>query len=235
MSPTTESYLPVPVRPGTHIATLEEVLELVACYEDTTITINLETKLDPTNPNQTLPVENYINNIWPIIQRHNFDEKTTIESFDWRTLIGIKNKWPEVQTIALIDPTKIIPDGNGKFPWLGGLDLQKQFSGDWVAAAAFVNASALSPLHGYPVAATQFTPGYTAFTNKDVVERAHKVGIAVVPWTIDNEVLIEKMIDDGVDAIISNYPERVLWIGARNKVQTGKRPRQHRPECLGKA
>lgn len=115
------------------------------------------------------------------------------------------------------------------------MDLQKQFSGDWVAAAAFINASALSPLHGYPVAATQFTPGYTAFTNKDVVGRAHKAGMAVVPWTVDNEVLIEKMIDDGVDAVISNYPERVLWMGAKNKVSTGKRPRRHRPECLGKA
>lgn len=85
------------------------------------------------------------------------------------------------------------------------------------------------------MAATQFTPGYTAFTNKDVVDRAHVAGMDVVPWTIDNEVLITKMIEDGVDAIISNYPERILWMGAKNKVKTGKRSSKHRPECLGKA
>lgn len=214
---------------------MEEVLELVACYEDDSITINLETKLDPTTPNQTLSVDTYINNIWPIIQKHGFSERATIESFDWRTLIGIKNKWPEAQTVALVDPLKISPDSNGQFPWLGGLDLQKQFNGDWVAAASSINVSALSPVHGVPVAATQFTPGYTAFSNKDVVDRAHAAGMAVVPWTVDHEVLITKMIEDGADAIISNYPERVLWMGARNKIQTGKTPRSHQPECLGKA
>lgn len=93
----------------------------------------------------------------------------------------------------------------------------------------------MSPLHGVPAAATQFTPGYTAFTDKDVVDRAHAMGMTVVPWTVDNEVLITKMIEDGVDAVISNYPERVLWMGARSKVQTGKSPRKHRRECLGKA
>jgi glycerophosphoryl diester phosphodiesterase len=223
------------VHPGTHIATLEEVLELVNCYENDEVTLNLETKLDPTTPNQTLPVETYINDMWPVVQKYGLNDRTTIESFDWRTLIGIKAKFPKVQTVALIDPTKIIPDANGKFPWLGGLDLQKQFNGDWVAAAAYINASALSPLHGYPITATQFTPGYTAFTTKNVVDRAHQAGMDVVPWTVDDEVLIMKMIEDGVDAVISNYPERVIWMGARNKVRTGKKPRKHRPECLGKA
>jgi glycerophosphoryl diester phosphodiesterase len=197
--------------------------------------INLETKLDPTAPNQTLSVDTYINNIWPIIQKYDLDDRTTIKSFDWRTLIGIKAKWPEVEIVALIDPTKTIPDINGNFPWLGGLDLHKQLNGDWVAAAAYINASALSPLHGYPVGATQFTPGYTAWTNKDVVDRAHAVGMDVVPWTVDEEVLITRMMEDGADAIISNYQEQVLWIGAKNKVRTGKEPRKHRPECFGKA
>jgi len=128
-----------------------------------------------------------------------------------------------------------MPNINGNFPWLGGLDLQKQFNGDWVVAAAYINASALSPLHGYPVCATQFTPGYMAWTNKDVFDRAHAAGMDVVQWTVDEEVLNTKMIEDGADAIISNYPERVLWMGAENKVTTGKKPRKHRPECLGKA
>jgi glycerophosphoryl diester phosphodiesterase len=222
------------VHPGTHIVTVAEVLELVNCYGDEEVTINLETKLDPTKPNQTLSVETYINNLWPVVQKHGLASRTTIQSFDWRTLVGIKQKWPDVDTIALLDPTKAIPVADGTYPWLGGLNLS-DFKGDWVAAAASLNVSAVSPLHGYPVGATQNTPGYTEFTSKDVVNRAHEAGLEVVPWTVDQEVLIGKLIDDGVDAIISDYPERVLWIAHKKGYRAGRLPRAHRPECLSKA
>ncbi|MBQ1842455.1 MAG: hypothetical protein II130_05690, partial [Bacteroidales bacterium] len=42
------------------------------------------------------------------------------------------------------------------------------------------------------------------------VKLAHEKGIKVVPWTVDDPQEIERMIKCGVDAIISNYPERVL-------------------------
>ncbi|KAF2425780.1 glycerophosphoryl diester phosphodiesterase [Tothia fuscella] len=231
------------VIPGTQIATLAEVLDLVNCYEDRTVTINLETKLDPTQPNQTLSVDTYINDIWPIVQSHGLASRTTIQSFDWRTLIGIKRKFPTVNTIVLTDPVKVVPSSDGTYPWLGGINLDKDFGGDFIAAAASIHASAFSPLHGYAIdpvlgvqtGATQNTPGYLPFTTKDVVDRAHKFGLEVIPWTIDSEVLVEKLIDDGVDSIISDYPERVMWIARRKGYHVGRPTRPHHPECLAKA
>jgi glycerophosphoryl diester phosphodiesterase len=215
-------------------------LELVNCYEDRTVTVNLETKLDPTAPNQTLSVDTYINNLWPVVQKHGLASRTTIQSFDWRTLIGIKRKFPTVKTVALTDPGKVVASADGTFPWLGGIDLTKDFGGDFVAAAASINASAFSPLAGYAISstgvvnafATQNTPGYIAFSTKDVVDRAHKLGLQVIPWTVDSEVLMEKLLDDGVDAIISDYPERALWIARKKGYRAGRLPRPHRPECL---
>jgi glycerophosphoryl diester phosphodiesterase len=55
------------IHPKTPIATLEEVLDLVNCYGDKSVTINLETKLDPTKSNQTLPLETYVNDLIPIV------------------------------------------------------------------------------------------------------------------------------------------------------------------------
>jgi glycerophosphoryl diester phosphodiesterase len=208
---------------------------LVNCYDNDEITINLETKLDPTRPNQTLSVETYINDMWPVVQKYGLESRTTIQSFDWRTLIGIKKKFPSVLTIALLDPTKVEPTADGTYPWLGGINLEKDFKGDWVAAAASLNVSAVSPLHGIMPGATQNTPGYSEFTSIDVVARAHAAGLEVIPWTVDQEVLIGKLIDDGVDSIISDYPERVLWVAQKKGYQAGRHPRAHRAECLSKA
>ncbi|KAK9241863.1 PLC-like phosphodiesterase [Lipomyces tetrasporus] len=218
---------------NTRIATLEEVLDLVDCYGDKTIGINLETKLDPEHPNETLPLDNYINDIVPILQRRGFASRTTIQSFDWRTLIGIKQKFPETTTVALLDDTTIVPV-NGAYPWLGGLDLA-DFGGDWVAAAASIGASILSPVHGTPSNITVNTPGYEPFVTERIVQRAHKHGMSVIPWTVDYEVTIAKLIEDGVDGIISNYPERVMWIAKEKRGTVGKPASRYRPECMDAA
>ena len=220
------------IHPGTRIATLEEVLELVTCYGDLTVTINLETKLDPTMPNQTLPVETYITDLVPVLQKYGFESRTTIQSFDWRTLIGIKERYPEIVTVALLDDTTVVPDASGAFPWLGGV---KVVNDDWVSAAASIGAEILSPVHGLPSNATVNTPGYKPFVTKQRVNQAHALSMTVVPWTVDYEVTINKLIDDGVDAIISDYPERVMWIAKQRGLSSGKPRNPSRPECLVKA
>ena len=54
-----------------------------------------------------------------------------------------------------------------------------------------------------------WSPHYSVITPENVAY-CHARGIRVVPWTIDKPEDITRMIDCGVDAIISNYPDRVL-------------------------
>ncbi|KAL1631532.1 hypothetical protein SLS54_000293 [Diplodia seriata] len=221
------------MHPGTKIATLEEVLELVNCYGDDGVTINLETKLDPTTPEQTWPVEKYLDLI-PLLQKHALLERTTIQSFDWRTLVRIHDRYPTVPIVALLDDTTVVPDANGTYPWLGGLNLD-DYDGDWVAAAAAIGSSVVSPVHGFPSNLTVNSPGYTPFTTKDVVDEAHELGMKVIPWTVDYEVTISKLLDDGVDAIISNYPERVMAVARQRDLSVGRLRNPSKPDCLAKA
>jgi glycerophosphoryl diester phosphodiesterase len=215
----------------TRIATLEEVLDLINCYDEG-VAINLETKLDPLNANETLPVEKYITDLWPIIQRKGLANRTTIQSFDWRTLVGIHERFPEVTLVALLDDiTTLFNEAVGGYPWLGGVDLDA-LNGDWIAAAHSIGAKVVSPVHGVPPEGTPDTPGYQPFVTREVVKRAHGLGMIVAPWTVDYEVTANKMIDDGVDVIISNYPEKVMWVGQQRGLSMGRGRNPRKPECL---
>jgi glycerophosphoryl diester phosphodiesterase len=86
---------------GTRIAALEEVLQLVNYYGDSGVTVNLETKLDSLKPNETLSVETYITDLVPELREYGFGSRTTFQTFKWRTLIDIKERYHEVVTVAL--------------------------------------------------------------------------------------------------------------------------------------
>ena len=51
---------------------------------------------------------------------------------------------------------------------------------------------------------------YFKLVNKKTVEQAKKLDIGLVVWTVNKEKDIKKMIELGVDAIISDYPDRVV-------------------------
>ena len=59
-----------------------------------------------------------------------------------------------------------------------------------------------------------FTPDWLSPEHSTVdagmVENCRKAGIRLVPWTVDEESEIQRMLDLHVEAIISNYPDRVL-------------------------
>ena len=193
--------------PETRIPTLEEVLDFIKCTGDDSVQINLETKLDPRAPNETLHVDKYIDGIVPLLFEHGFVERTTIQSFDWRTLFECKRKYPSITTVPLLDELTISANKiTGEYEWLGGLNLN-DFDGDWVAAAKATGGDIVGPVHGFPPDAPCDAPGYIPFTTKEHVDRAHELGMRIVPWTVDDVVTSHKLLDDGVDGLISNYPE----------------------------
>lgn len=51
-----------------------------------------------------------------------------------------------------------------------------------------------------------------SLVTKSLVEKCHSKNIKIVPWTVDDPADIQKMVELDVDAIISNYPDRVLKI-----------------------
>ena len=61
-----------------------------------------------------------------------------------------------------------------------------------------------------------FTPEWLSPTwqimDKEMVDRAHADGMKIVTWTVDDKEQMRKVIDMGVEAVISNYPNRLLEV-----------------------
>jgi glycerophosphoryl diester phosphodiesterase len=68
------------------------------------------------------------------------------------------------------------------------------------------------PIDAIPVAkrlaAFAINPDFKSLTEANV-EKIHKAGFKVYPWTVNELEDIERMIAIGVDALITDFPERI--------------------------
>lgn len=55
------------------------------------------------------------------------------------------------------------------------------------------------------------SPEYSVVT-EEMVRKCHEKGMKIVPWTCDDEQVMKEMIALGCDAVITNYPDRLLKI-----------------------
>jgi glycerophosphoryl diester phosphodiesterase len=136
-------------------------------------------------------------------------DRVSIQSFDWGALIRMKEVEPRLPVIALTNGLQFLQTGqSGASPWLDGIDID-DFDGDIVAAAKSFGADAISPVHGFPQNGKVTDENYEPYVTKRMVEEAHKYGMKVIPWTVNDKATMHKLIDDGVDGIITDYPDRL--------------------------
>lgn len=57
-----------------------------------------------------------------------------------------------------------------------------------------------------------YSPAFRTISNKKMVDSLHRLGITVLPWTVNRKRHIIKMLRYGVDGIITDFPERALGI-----------------------
>lgn len=59
------------------------------------------------------------------------------------------------------------------------------------------------------------TTGFYDFTSKAFIDYAHSLGIAVQYWTINDEAMMEKLIKNGADTVMTDYPDKCYPILSR--------------------
>ena len=175
------------VVPGTLIPTLQEVFALVANSKHPNarrIRFNIETKIDPGQPNDTVGPREFamlVVNAISGFRNGMFSDRVVLQSFDPRVLSEARTLAPRLPRSLLVADEKI----------------------DMLATAERVGAQIISPQYEFGNA-----PGN--LTTADLVARAHATGRDVVPWTANTAKEWEELLGMKVDGIITDDPAGLL-------------------------
>jgi glycerophosphoryl diester phosphodiesterase len=159
----------------------------------------------------------------------------SIQSFDWGALMRMRQVAPRLRLVALTNGDFLQVGQPGASPWLGGIDVD-DFGGSLVAAAASFRPDAISPVHGNPQNGKIGDPGYVPYTTRQLVTEAHRAGIKVIPWTVNDPATMGALIDAGVDGLITDYPDRLRAVLAERgyRLPKGVAPPRTR-DCVAQA
>jgi len=194
--------------PGSKMPTLEEVFDLVKRYGADDVMLNVETKVEAGAPEETAPREQFVRITAREVREAGLLDQVTIQSFDWGALMRMREVEPRLPIVALTNGDFLQCGQSGASPWLGGIDAD-DYDCDLVRAADSFGADAISPVHGNPQNGRITDPDYRPYTNERMVHQAHRAGMKVIPWTVNDKPTMRKLIEDGVDGLITDYPDRL--------------------------
>lgn len=81
----------------------------------------------------------------------------------------------------------------------------------YIAIGKLVVFSMLNPKENIVLDVNAVHP-YWLMVSKLFVDAAHKDHLRVNVWTVNNTMIMKRLIKIGVDGIITNYPERLNWV-----------------------
>jgi glycerophosphoryl diester phosphodiesterase len=184
------------------IATLPEVFALTDSYR-ADVRYNIETKVEAEKPETSAAPKEFVDVILGAVRAAGKVDKVEIQSFDWRTLPMVRAAEPSIPLVALWDETTWVPGS----PWLA--DVDPAVVADPIAGARLVGADILSPGYSVPNGMTPKDPGFALVADRAFNDRAHALGLKVIPWTINDTDAMQAQIAAGADGIITDYPSRL--------------------------
>ena len=223
--------------PGARIPTLDEVFDLVRSSGRTDVALNIETKISPLVAGHRAVPRVHRASWSRAIERARFVDRVTIQSFDWRTIILARTLDRRIETVALVwqyGPAEcasladecslqaVYGDPSVKSPWTGGLDWWRYRDlGKLVRASGAGTVSANWQVHdpdqgtvASPDWYLRQDPAYFHGPTVDVLQ--DRDGLKVVPYTVDDPALMQRVIDLGVDGIITDDPDTLITVAMRN-------------------
>jgi len=179
---------------GNRIAELKDVYQLARDRKAGKVRFNVETKVNDSEIGGA-GMESLTRAVVAEIQASGMADRTTLQSFDWSSLNLTKQIAPGLTLVALSSGDAWMGVGKpGASPNLGGIDID-DYDGSLPKAAAD---------QGYDVV----SPTFSSVTPTMIAE-AHELGLAVIPWTVNTTADMTRLMDLGVDGIITDYPTRL--------------------------
>jgi glycerophosphoryl diester phosphodiesterase len=189
--------------PGTRIPTLKEVIDLVRKSGNGRVRLNIETKIDPNHPEQSVRPERFVSLLLDLLRAEKFEDRVMVQSFDWRTLQLVQKLAPEIPTVYLTTQEGSAPT----------VSLDKASA--WTAG--------FNPaVHGRSLPRTIKAAGgsiwspYFGDVTDALISESHALGLRVVVWTVNKPSDMKRLIEMGVDGIISDSPDLLRKVAGEN-------------------
>lgn len=179
------------------IPRLQDVFDLARHARNSDVRFNVETKLSPLAPDETVGAEDFARALIKVVRDNGMAKRTTIQSFDWRTLAVVQKEAPEIATAYLTSQQQSLDNiaaGHAEVsPWTNGIRFRDHGSVPKMVAAA--GGDIWSP--------------YYVELSEALVKEAQRLNLKVLPWTVNERAEMERLIDWGVDGIITDRPDRL--------------------------
>ena len=192
---------------GVRIPALSEVFELVRQAKADHVRFNIEAKLTPTSGADTPDPDSFAAALATAVREAGLARRVSLQSFDWRTLVAMRRIAPEIERVCLT-----VEDGSedtiqrgrpGASPWTAGFDFD-DVGGSVPRLVAAADCAVWSPYLG------NLTP--------EAMAESGSLGLRVIPWTVNEQPDMERMIKLGVAGIITDYPDRLRAVMAAKEM-----------------
>jgi len=183
---------------GARMPTLAEVYRLVKRSGADHVRLSIDTKIDPRRPQASADPRRLVQAVLEVTRAHGMLGRTQLQSFDWRTLDVARRlapSWPRVYLTAR-QPRFDTLSGTA---WTGGRRLSDHDSVPALVRAA--GGRIWSPHH--------------ADLDQATLEEARGLGLQVIPWTVNETADMERLIDRGVNGLITDRPDRLRLVMAQ--------------------
>jgi glycerophosphoryl diester phosphodiesterase len=187
--------------PGTRIPTLKEVFALVRKSGNAAVRFNIETKIDPGHPDDTLDPAAFVAKLLGVIEAEQVSGRVMIQSFDWRTLLLVQQQAPKIPTVYLTIQRGSAPT------------VARDKATSWTAGFNPADHGGSLPRMIKAGGGAVWSPYFGDVTAASIAE-AHDAGLRVVVWTVNREDDMARMIALGVDGIISDRPDLLRKVAA---------------------
>jgi glycerophosphoryl diester phosphodiesterase len=182
---------------GARVPRLSDVFALVRKAGNDDVRFAIETKVTPFNPEETPDPETFARAVIAAIREAGMAQRSTILSFDWRTLAVVQREAPEIGTVYLTAQQR----------WLDNIGVGQPAGSAWTNGIQYNEYGSVPRM--IKAAGGRIWSAFFGDLDSAKVKEARELGIEVLAWTVNAPADIVRVLDLGVDGIVSDRPDLV--------------------------
>ena len=182
---------------GARLPRLADLFALVKKSGNAQVRLALETKVTPTAPDETMAPEPFARALIKAVREAGMAERTAILSFDWRTLQVVQKEAPEIGTVYITAQQR----------WLDNVGAGLAQASPWTAGFSHAEHGSVPKM--IKAAGGRTWSSFYGDLDAAKVKEAKALGLTVLAWTVNDPAHIARVMDLGVDGIVSDRPDLV--------------------------